>query len=127
MGYYWSTMEKYYCEYIKKYLKCQQHAHLFSQPSQALHPIQSLWPFSKWALDLIGQITPIASSGHKFIIIATEYFTKWVEAIPMTSTIGPQIVEFIENNIICRFSIPNQLIMDNGKNFKNKEIGRAHV
>ena len=40
----------------------------------------------------------------------------------MTSTIGSQIVEFIENYIICRFGVPNQLIMDNGKNFKNKDV-----
>jgi len=76
MGYYWPTMEHDCIDYVKKCIKCQQHAHLFIQPSQALQPMQSLWPFSQWALDLIGKIYPTSSGGHKFIITATEYFTK---------------------------------------------------
>lgn len=71
MGYYWTTMEHDCIEYIKKYFKYQQNANLYIQASQALQPMQSLWPFSRWALDLIGQISPTSSEGHKFIIIVT--------------------------------------------------------
>ena len=68
--------------------------------------MQYLWPFSRWALDLIGQISPSSSGGHKFIITSTEYFMKWVESIPMISTKEPKIAEFISHHIICRFGIP---------------------
>ena len=40
----------------------------------------------------------------------------------MTSTIGSRIAKFIENYIICIFGVPNQLIMDNENNFKNKDV-----
>jgi len=83
--------------------------------------MQSLWPFSRWALDLIGQISPISSRGYKFIIITTKYFTKWVEEIPMISTKGMKIAKFIQNHIICHFGISDQIIIDNGKKIKNKE------
>jgi hypothetical protein len=39
-------------------------------------------PFRGWGIDLIGQINPPSSKGHKFVLLATDYFTKWVEAIP---------------------------------------------
>jgi len=121
MGYYLPIMEHDCIDYVKKCIKCQQHAHLFIQPSQALQPMQSLWPFSRWALNLIGQIYPTSSGGHKFIITATEYFMKWVQAIPMISTKGPKIDEFISHHIICRFGIPAQIVTDNGKNLKIKK------
>jgi len=84
--------------------------------------MQSLWPFSRWALDLIRQISPNSSGGHKFIITTTEYFTKWVAAIPMISIKGPKIVEFISHHIICQFGILAQIVTDNGKKIKNKEV-----
>lgn len=76
----------------------------------------------KRALDMIGQISSISSGGHNFIITITKYFTKWVEAIPMILIKGKNIIEFIEHHIIYRFKIPTQIIIDNIKNFKNKEV-----
>jgi len=70
----------------------------------------------------MGKIYPTSLEGHKFIITATEYFTKWVEAIPMISTKGPKIADFISHHIICQFGIPTQIVIDNGKSFKNKEV-----
>lgn len=84
--------------------------------------MQSLWLFSRWKLDLIGQISPISSGGHKFIIIVIEYFTIWVEVIPMISTKGPKIAKFIEHHIIYHFGILDQIIINNGNNFQNKEV-----
>jgi hypothetical protein len=45
-----------------------------------LNPIIKPWPFRGWGIDLIGQINPPSSKGHKFVLLATDYFTKWVEA-----------------------------------------------
>jgi len=47
---------------------------------------------------------------------------KWVKFIPMISTKGPKIKECIEHHIIFHFRIPTQIIIDNGKNFKNKVV-----
>jgi len=107
-------------EYVKRCVKYQQHTNLFNQPSHTSQPMQSLCPFSRWTLNLIGQISPISSRDHKLIINTLEHFAKWVEAIPMISTKGMKIVEFIQKHIICYFGIPAQIIIDNGKKFKNK-------
>jgi transposase InsO family protein len=54
--------------------------------------------------------------------MATEYFTKWVEAIPMTYITGKQISKFILNYLICRYSIPQTIILDNGTPFKKQDV-----
>ena len=41
----------------------------------------SPWPFVAWEIDVIGMIEPKESNGHCFILVATDYFTKWVEAV----------------------------------------------
>ena len=49
-------------------------------PPMPLHTMTSPWPFSTWRIDIIGKIHPIATNGHEFILVAIDYFTKWVEA-----------------------------------------------
>lgn len=118
MDYYWPTMERDYHDYVKY----QQHVNLTHTPSQALQPIHAMWLFWWWGFELIGQFNPPSSKGHKFIIIATKYFIKWVEATPMVSTKGLRIIDFMDHNIISRFGIPMRIILDNRTNFKSKDI-----
>ena len=76
-------------------------------------PSVTYWPFQQWDFDLVGIIHPSSSSGHKFIITTTEYFTKWVEAMPLSATIGKHVALFILNHIICHYGIPSSIITDN--------------
>lgn len=73
-------------------------------------------------MDLIGKISPPSSQGHTFIITATDYFTKWVEAVPLRSTTVEVICQFILDNIIYQFRIPSTFVSDNGTSFKNKDV-----
>jgi hypothetical protein len=63
---------------------------------------------------------PHAAQGKKFLIIAIDYFTKWVEAEPLSTITDKSCWKFFWKNIICRFGIPKILITDNGKQFDNK-------
>lgn len=56
------------------------------------------------------------------ILTATEYFTKWVEAIPMRSTTSKAIKSFLLQHIIARFGTPLSITTDNGTPFKNRDI-----
>jgi hypothetical protein len=51
---------------------------------------------------LIGQINPQSIKGHKFVLLATDYFTKWVEAILLKKVTSENMVEFVEEHIIHR-------------------------
>jgi hypothetical protein len=60
---------------------CQKFGNIQRVPASALNLIIKPWPFRGWGIDLIGQINPPCSKGHKFVLLAIDYFTKWVEAI----------------------------------------------
>ena len=57
---------------------------------------------------------PIAVTQKKFLLVATDYFSKWVEAEAYASIKDKDVMKFIWNNIICRFGIPQAIIADNG-------------
>ena len=65
-------------------------------------------------------IEPKASNGHRFILVAIDYFTKWVEAASYANVIKQVVVPFIKNNLICRYGAPSRIIIDNGSNLNNK-------
>lgn len=66
--------------------------------------------------------SPLQSSNFvpgrvKFLVVAIDYFTKWVEAEPLATITGRNILRFVWRNIVCRFGIPQVIISDNGKQF----------
>ncbi|KAL0417368.1 UNVERIFIED_CONTAM: Gag-Pol polyprotein [Sesamum latifolium] len=78
-------------------------------------------PFNQWGIDILGPFPPAASQ-KKFIIVAVEYFTKWVEAEALAKISEKEVINFIWKNIICRFGIPRVLISDNCTQFQGKAI-----
>ncbi|CAL5441146.1 unnamed protein product [Camellia sinensis] len=114
-------MESDASHHIKKCQTCQKHGNLIHAPAVDLHSIRTPWPFHTWAFDLIRPIsTP--SKGYKWILVATELSTKWVEAILLKNATGPIVANFIKENIICRFGVPNTIISDNGTAFIKKYV-----
>jgi len=96
-----------------------------------LKPISTEVPFQQWGLDFIWEIRPSSSAEHKWILAATNYFTKWIESISSRQAIGSIIISFLENNILSRFGCPQKLITDNAVAFKSKKMiefcNRYHI
>jgi hypothetical protein len=92
IGCYWPTMLEDSFEYYKGCQDCQKFRNIQRVPASALNPIIKPWPFKVWGIDLIGQIHPPSSKGHKFVLLATDYFTKWVEEIPLKKVTSENIV-----------------------------------
>lgn len=68
-------------------------------------------------LTLLSLIHPLSSERHRFILTAVEYFSKWAEAVAIRRQIGDCVAQFIKENIICRFGVPQKIITDNGLPF----------
>nr|XP_023927802.1 uncharacterized protein K02A2.6-like [Quercus suber] len=79
------------------------------------------WPFYTWGLDLVGSVNPL-SRGYIWILVATEYFTKWAETVPLRKATGGAVANFIKENIIVRFGVPHRIISDNGMPFVNSDV-----
>jgi len=73
-------------------------------------------------LDFIGEIYPSSSGQHRWILTGTDYFTKWIDAIPTRQATDVVIVSFLENNILSCFGFPRKLITDNAAAFKSKKM-----
>ena len=87
-----------------------------------LHSIVKPWPFKGWVMDLIGKIYPTSSKGHNFILVATNYFTKWVEGVPLKKVEQKDMIQFIKEQIIHRFRIPQSITTDQGIMFTRDEM-----
>ena len=112
-GYWWPNMQKEAQEYVKKCDQCQRFAPNIHQPGGVLNPLSSPWPFAQWGLDIVGPF-PKAVGNKKYLIVYTDYFTKWVETEPLANIRDADVKRFIWKNIITRFGVPNVLISDNG-------------
>ena len=66
-------------KFVRRYDKCQRFAPISHHPAEPLHSITS-WPFARWDLDIIGELLR-SQGGKQYILMATEYFTKWIEAV----------------------------------------------
>jgi hypothetical protein len=84
-----------------------------------LVPVKVEALFQKWGLDFIGEINPHSSSQHKWILTTTDYFTKWVEAIPTRKATDAVVISFLEENILSRFGCPQKIVTDNAQAFKS--------
>ncbi|WVZ58281.1 hypothetical protein U9M48_008564 [Paspalum notatum var. saurae] len=128
--YYLPTMLEDCFKYYKGCQECQRFGAVQIAPARPLNPIVKPWLFRGWGMDMIGQVNPPTSKGHKWILVATDYFTKWVEAVPMKNVTAKDVVNFVKAHIIYRFGIPQTITTDQGavflaEEFKNfaKEMG----
>jgi hypothetical protein len=105
-GYYWPSLFSDVCEFVKTCDKCQRFEGKQQLKSLPLKPIVVTGPFQQWGLDFIGEIHPPSSSQHRWILVATDYFTKWIEAIPTRNANHTVIINFLQENIFVRFRLP---------------------
>nr|GFB94080.1 hypothetical protein [Tanacetum cinerariifolium] len=88
LGYFWPTMHKDAQDMIRKCSDCQ------------------------WGIDIAGPF-PEGPGKVKFLIVAMDYFTKWIEAKAVATITGGQVKKFVWDNIVCHFGIPGEIISDN--------------
>ena len=120
-GYYWQTMRAVCITYAKKCDKCQRFSSIQRTPQELLTPITSPWPFAMWGIDLVGSL-PTTRGRLKYLAVAVDYFTKWVEAEPLIDMTYDKVYQFIWKNIICRYGLPHAFITDHGTQFDNEEF-----
>lgn len=104
--------------YARSCKACQLHGDFIHRPPLPLHPTSLSYPFETWGLDVVGIIAPKSSRLHQYILAATDYFSKWSEAIPLKAVKAEDVAKFIKTHIIYRFGVPFKKISDNASYFK---------
>ena len=75
-------------------------------------------PFTKWGIDFT-TCHPASYRGHRYIIVAVEYFTNWVETMPTFSNDGETAALFVFNQIVARFGIIKEIFTNQSSHFQN--------
>jgi hypothetical protein len=93
-GYYWPKLFTDVNARVRACKSCQLFAGKKNLPALPLVHVKAEAPFQQWGLDFIGEIHPQSSAQHRWILTATDYFTKWVEAIPTRNATDSVVINF---------------------------------
>ncbi|RDX77401.1 Retrovirus-related Pol polyprotein from transposon 17.6, partial [Mucuna pruriens] len=108
-GYYWPTLKRDCVEYVRKCDKCQRFAEAPKAPAERLHSFVSPWPFNKWGVDILGPFL-VAPGQLKFLVVAVDYFTKWVEVEPVGTITAERVKRFLWRKIVCCFGLSAEIL-----------------
>jgi hypothetical protein len=118
-GYWWPTLFKDTNDFCKSYDSCQK-IRLKTKSLAKLVTTLIEEPFMKWGLDYIGSIKPIGRLiGNKYILVATYYATKWVEAKALKTNTTIVIARFMYEYILTKFGCPLTIITNQGVHLIN--------
>jgi len=109
MCYYWPTMITDCVKYAQRCKRCQLHAPLIHQPSELFSSISAPYPFMRWSMDIIGPLHR-STRGVQYLLVLTDYFSKWIEAEAYVNIKDSTVKTFIWKNIICRQGIWKNII-----------------
>ncbi|VFQ66965.1 unnamed protein product [Cuscuta campestris] len=118
LGYFWPTMNQDCEKYVQRCKTCQVFYKFLGRPATYYHPVSNVIPFAKFGMDIIGAF-PQAQGRKKYVMVAIDYFTKWVEAEAYATITTKQCQRFVWKNIIIRFGSPRNIVTDNGPQFRN--------
>ena len=104
---------------MKKCDQCQRFTPNIHQPGGVLNPLSSPWPFAQQGLNIVGPF-PKVTGNRRWLLVGTDYFTKWAEAEPLSNIRVLDAKKFVWKNIVTRFWIPHTLISNNGLQFDSK-------
>ncbi|CAA7021487.1 unnamed protein product [Microthlaspi erraticum] len=117
-GFWWPTMFKDAHDFISKCDACQRQGNISKRNEMPQNFIQEVEVFDVWGIDFMG---PFPSSyGNKYILVAVDYLSKWVEAIASPTNDSKVVIKLFKSIIFPRFGIPRVVISDGGSHFINK-------
>ena len=118
-GFYWPTLFKDCRTFVEACDRCQRTGNMSNRNEMPLTNIMEIEPFDVWGIDFMG---PFPSSyGNKYILLAVDYVSKWVEAKATPTNDGKVVLRFLKQNIFTRHGTPRAIVSDGGSHFCNRQ------
>ena len=122
-GFYWPSLFKDAHQFVSTCDKCQRMESISRKDEPHMHTILEVELFDLWGMDFMGPFPP--SYNNLYILLAVDYVSKWVEAIPTRTNDVRVVAQFLRSHIFLLFGTPRALITDNGTHFYNKMIDKV--
>nr|GEZ26358.1 reverse transcriptase domain-containing protein [Tanacetum cinerariifolium] len=120
-GFYWPTIYKDAFELVKRCDSCQRQGKISQKDEMPQNSIQVCEIFDVWGIDFMGPF--LSSKGNKYILVAFDYLSKWVEAKALPTNDARVVVKFLKS-LFSRFGTPKAIISDRGTHFCNDQFAR---
>nr|GEZ50328.1 reverse transcriptase domain-containing protein [Tanacetum cinerariifolium] len=120
-GFYWPTIYKDAFELVKRCVSCQRHGKISQKDEMPQNSIQVCKIFDVWGIDFMGPFP--SSKGNKYIQVAVDYLSKWVEAKALLTNNARVVVKFVKS-LFSRFGTPKAIISDRVTHFCNDQFAR---
>ncbi|GKB51718.1 reverse transcriptase domain-containing protein [Tanacetum coccineum] len=121
-GFYWPTIYKDAYELIKSCDACQRQGKISQRDEMPQNVIQVCEIFDVWGIDFMGPFP--SSRGNKYILVAVDYLSKWVEAKALPTNDARVVVKFLKS-LFSRFGAPRAIISDRGTHFCNDKFDKV--
>lgn len=121
-SYYWPKMYADVASYVRRCKVCAAHKPEQKAPAGMMGSRPKVTrPWEMISLDFVGPL-PRSSSGHKYILVISDYFSKFVHLVPLRAATSQSLVKHVEEDIFLLYGVPRFLICDNGVQMKSKEF-----
>ncbi|GJT15948.1 reverse transcriptase domain-containing protein [Tanacetum coccineum] len=120
-GFYWPTIYKDAHELVKNCDSCQRQGKISQRDEMPQNSIQVCEIFDVWGIDFMGPFP--SSRGNKYILVAVDYLSKWVEAKALPTNDARVVVKFLKS-LFARFGTPRAIISDRGTHFCNDKFAK---
>ncbi|GKB77229.1 reverse transcriptase domain-containing protein [Tanacetum coccineum] len=121
-GFFWPTIYKDAYELIKSCDACQRQGKISQRNEMPQNAIQVCEIFDVWGIDFMGPFP--SPRGNKYILVAVDYLSKWVEAKALPTNDARVVVKFLKS-LFSRFGSPRAIISDRGTHFCNDKFARV--
>ncbi|XP_074318668.1 uncharacterized protein LOC141655487 [Silene latifolia] len=119
-GFFWPTLFRDVAFYVKGCDKCQRSGNITRKHEMPMNFMLEVELFDVWGMDYQG---PFPSSfGNQYILVAVDYISKWVEAIPTKTCDAKEVIKLLQKIIFPRFGVPRVLISDRGTHFGERAL-----
>nr|GEY40363.1 reverse transcriptase domain-containing protein [Tanacetum cinerariifolium] len=121
-GFYWPSIYKDSFELVKRCDLCQRQGKVLQKDEMPQNFIQICEIFDVWGIDFMGPFP--SSKGNKYILVAVDYLSKWVEAKALPTKDARVVVKFLKS-LFSGFGTPKAIISDRGTHFCNDQFSRV--
>ncbi|GKD93136.1 reverse transcriptase domain-containing protein [Tanacetum coccineum] len=121
-GFFWPTIYKDAHELVKNCDSCQPQGKISQHDEMPQNSIQVYEIFDVWGIDFMGSFP--SSKGNKYILMAVDYLSKWVEAKALPTNDARVVCKFLKS-LFARFGAPRAIISDRGTHFCNDQFAKV--